>query len=307
MISRRNIERQSKMSKKSNYILLLPILSGILFGSAGVFVRTFTEFGMSNPTLIFLRTSIASIFLFILILCTDKSRLKVKLRDFPLFIGTGLIAMLGVNLCYNYAVNTLSLSLAAVLLSTSPIFVLIIAAILFKEKITKKKVIGAALAIIGCLLSTGILENVGSTNLSSLGIFLGICSAVFYGLYSIISRIATDRGYHTYTIIFYSVLLIAIALIPFVQFDIAANYVAVAPAWHTVVLILHALCTSVLPYVFLTYALMHAEAGTVSILASGGEPVSAAVFGVIVYSEIPSLLMILGLAIVIYALVLLCR
>ncbi len=290
-----------------NYILLLPILSGILFGSAGVFVRTFTEFGMSNPTLIFLRTSIAAVFLFLLIFFTDKSRLKVKLRDFPLFIGTGLIGMLGLNLCYNQSVTMLSLSLAAVLLSTAPIFVLIIAAFLFKEKITKKKIVGAALAIIGCLLSTGVLEDVGATSLSGLGIFLGCLSAVFYALYSIISRLASDKGYHTYTIIFYSVLLIAIAMIPFVQYDVAANYVEVAPAWHTVVLLFHSLCTSVLPYVFLTYALMHAEAGTVSILASGGEPVSAAVFGVIVYSEIPSLLMILGLAIVIYALVLLCQ
>ena len=290
-----------------NSVLLFPIMSGILFGSAGVFVRTFTDFGMSNPTLIFLRTSIASIFLFMLILCTDKSRLKVKLRDFPLFIGTGLIGMLGLNLCYNQSVTMLSLSLAAVLLSTAPIFVLIIASFLFKEKITKKKVIGAALAIIGCLLSTGVLEEVGTTNLSGFGIFLGCLSAVFYALYSIISRLASDKGYHTYTIIFYSVLLIAIAMIPFVQFDVAANYVEVAPVWHTVVLLFHALCTSVLPYVFLTYALMHAETGTVSILASGGEPVSAAVFGVIVYSEIPSLLMLLGLAIVIYALVLLCQ
>ena len=298
---------QSKVSKKSNYILLLPILSGILFGSAGVFVRTFTEFGMSNPTLIFLRTSIAAAFLFLLIFFTDKSRLKVKLRDFPLFIGTGLIGMLGLNLCYNQSVTMLSLSLAAVLLSTAPIFVLIIASFLFKEKITKKKIIGAALAIIGCLLSTGVLEEVGTTNLSGFGIFLGCLSAVFYALYSIISRLASDKGYHTYTIIFYSVLLIAIAMIPFVQFDVAANYVEVAPVWHTVVLLFHSLCTSVLPYVFLTYALMHAEAGTVSILASGGEPVSAAVFGVIVYSEIPSLLMLLGLAIVIYALVLLCQ
>ena len=295
------------MSKNSNYILLLPILSGILFGSAGVFVRTFTEFGMSNPTLIFLRTSIAAAFLFLLIFFTDKSRLKVKLRDFPLFIGTGLIGMLGLNLCYSQSVTMLSLSLSAVLLSTAPIFVLIIASFLFKEKITKKKVVGAALAIIGCLLSTGVLEEVGTTSLSGFGIFLGCLSAVFYALYSIISRLASDKGYHTYTIIFYSVLLIAIAMIPFVQFDVAENYVEVAPVWHTVVLLFHSLCTSVLPYVFLTYALMHAEAGTVSILASGGEPVSAAVFGVIVYSEIPSLLMILGLAIVIYALVLLCQ
>jgi drug/metabolite transporter (DMT)-like permease len=50
-----------------------------------------------------------------------------------------MIGMFAINLCYNRAIQEVTLSLAAVLLSMSPIFVLILAAVFFGEKITKKK------------------------------------------------------------------------------------------------------------------------------------------------------------------------
>ena len=137
--------------------------------------------------------------------------------------------------------------------------------------------------------------------------FLGICAAFFYALYSIFSRMASDKGYHTYTIIFYSVFLITIVLLPFADYAAISSYVTKAPLTSILFLLLHALCTSVLPYFCITYALHLAEAGIVSILASGGEPIAAVVFGLLFYAEIPSLLMLVGLALVIFALVLLCR
>ena len=80
--------------------LILPILAGIMFGSTGIFVRTLTENGVDSTTLLFLRFSIAIVYMFITILLTDKSLLKLEKRDFPLFIVCGL-CILGLNLCYN--------------------------------------------------------------------------------------------------------------------------------------------------------------------------------------------------------------
>lgn len=65
--------------------------------------------------------------------------LKIKLKDLWIFICAGIFSMLGLNLCYNFAINELTLSLSAVLLSLAPIFVLILASILFKEKLTLQK------------------------------------------------------------------------------------------------------------------------------------------------------------------------
>ena len=126
--------------------LILPILAGIMFGSSGIFVRTLTQNGIDQTTLLFLRFSIAVIPILIAILLTDKGLFKIDLSDLPLFLICA-ICIIGLNLCYNESMTSVSLSLAAVLLSLAPIYVLIIAHFIFNEKITSKKLICMALAI----------------------------------------------------------------------------------------------------------------------------------------------------------------
>jgi drug/metabolite transporter (DMT)-like permease len=288
-------------------ILLLPVLAGIMFGAAGVFVRNLTAYGMTNPTIIFLRTSFAALELLLLILLTDKSLLRIRPSDFLLFLVNGLSSMIGLTLCYNIAVNHLTLSLAAILLSTAPIFVIFLAAIIFKEKITKRKIFCMILAILGCILASGLLESNTGLTISLLGLLGGIASAVLYALYSIFPRLSSDKEYHTYTIIFYSVLLAAILMLPFAQFRLIGGFVIEAPIRHIVLLIFHSLCLSVLPYVFITTALTRAEAGLVSIFASGSEPIVALIFGMIFYQEVPSFLAFCGMLVTITALVILCK
>lgn len=286
-------------------ILLLPILAGIMFGSVGVFVRTLSANGMDNVTILFLRVAFASLAMFIGIMIYDRTLLKIKLKDGILFVGTGILGMMCLNLCYNEAINRLSLSLAAVLLSTAPVFVMFLAAIIFKEKVTARKIVCMLCAIVGCVLVSGLLEQ-GAGSISWQGLCTGIAAAAFYALYSIFSRLATDRGYHTYTVIIYSVLIITLALFPFSDFEKMGNFLAEDTIFHLLFLLIHSLCTSVLPYVFITYALLYAEAGRVSILASGGEPIAPVVFGIMFYAEIPSLLMLIGLVVTILALTFLC-
>lgn len=279
--------------------LILPILAGIMFGSTGIFVRTLTENGVDSTTLLFLRFSIAIVYMFIAILLTDKSLLKLEKRDFPLFIVCGL-CILGLNLCYNNSINTVPLSLAAVLLSTAPVFVLIIEYFTFNEKITSIKIISVILVLIGCILATGLLED-NIASISSIGLISGIGSALFWAVYTISSRKSIDNGTHTFTILLYSLIIITIVSIPFTQFGQISNFVLLNPLQNIGFLLLHSLISFALPYIFITISLNHLDAGTVVILSSG-EPVAALVFGAIVYTEIPSLLMLCGLFITIIAL-----
>lgn len=279
--------------------LILPILAGIMFGSTGIFVRTLTENGVDSTTLLFLRFSIAIVYMFIAILLTDKSLLKLEKRDFPLFIVCGL-CILGLNLCYNNSINTVPLSLAAVLLSTAPVFVLIIEYFTFNEKITSIKIISVILVLIGCILATGLLED-NIASISSIGLISGIGSALFWAVYTISSRKSIDNGTHTFTILLYSLIIITIVSIPFTQFGQISNFILLNPLQNIGFLLLHSLISFALPYIFITISLNHLDAGTVVILSSG-EPVAALVFGAIVYTEIPSLLMLCGLFITIIAL-----
>lgn len=62
---------------------------------------------------------------------------------------------------YNISVTKGSLALSAVLLAMSPVFVLFLAAIFFHEPITRHKLTCVTLALIGCVLVSGVLESNG--------------------------------------------------------------------------------------------------------------------------------------------------
>lgn len=284
--------------------LIFPILAGIMFGSTGIFVRTLTENGIDSTTLLFLRFSIAIIYMLIAIVLTDKSLIKVSKEDIPLFIICGL-CILGLNLCYNNSINTVPLSLAAVLLSTAPVFVVIFAYFIFNEKITSTKVISIILVIIGCILTTGLLEE-NMIPITNIGLISGIGSAIFWAIYTIASRKSIDRGKHTFTILFYSLIIITVVTIPFTNFGQIESFVMANPSNNIIFLLLHSLISFALPYILITISLNHLDAGTVVILSSG-EPVAALVFGAIVYNEIPSPLMFCGIIITIVALISLSR
>ena len=284
--------------------LILPILAGIMFGSTGIFVRTLTENGVDSTTLLFLRFSIAALYIFIVILLTDKSLLKIKKEDIPLLVLCGL-CILGLNLCYNSSINKVPLSLAAILLSTAPVFVLIFEYFLFNEKITSIKVLCVILVLIGCTLVTGLIEE-NSIDISILGIIAGIGSAVFWAIYSVASRKSIDMGRHTFTILFYSLITITIVTIPFTNFGQITNFVSLNIVPNTIFLLLHSLISFALPYIFITISLNHIDAGTAVILCSG-EPIAALVFGMIFYLEMPTFLMVCGVFITIAALILLSR
>ena len=285
--------------------LILPILAGIMFGSSGIFVRTMTQNGIGPTTLLFLRFSIAIVPILIAIVATDKNLFKIELKDIPLFLVCSL-CIIGLNLCYNHSMNTVPLSLAAVLLSIAPIYVLIIAYFLFGEKITSKKLICMILAISGCVLMTGILEN-DLGNLPLFGILSGIGAGLFWAVYLMASKKSIENGNHTFTILFYSVIFISIALIPFTDFGEISGFVSIDPAMTIIFLILHSTFSFALPYIFSTISLNYMDSGTSSIFLSGAEPFAALIFGFLIYSEIPTPLMFCGFILTIIAMMMLSK
>lgn len=281
----------------------MPIISGICFGSAGIFVRELSE-NMNSTSIISSRILIAIILLGLWIAVRYPMNFRIKLKDSWIFVGAGVLGTLGLNLCYNFSINELSLSLAAVLIALAPIFVMVFAFFMFHEAITAKKVISIILALVGCVLTSGILENNASMHWSWIGILLGSASAGFYALYSIFSKVGMKKSYPALTITFYSMLAIAVVLLPFTQWDNMEHYIAANPLRNTLFMVMHSLCTAVCPYAFYTVALNHMEAGKASILCSC-EPVAAMVFGLFFFEEIPTVLSVTGLMIVLLALAML--
>lgn len=280
---------------------IFPILAGILWGATGIFIRKSTELSMNNITIVSSKAVTASVIMFVSIFLYNKSLIKIHLKDIFIFISAALIGMLGVNIFFNESVSFLSLSLAAVLLSLSPIFVLLLSYFLYKEKITLKKLISIILAFVGCILVSNILKS--EIKISLWGVISGLLATFSYALYSIISKKAMLKGYHSLTITLYAFIFIAIITAPLADWNLIIDLIKKDNNIF-IFIILHSLLVLILPYVFYTVSLNYMDTGKASILASC-EPIAASVFGIIFFNEIPNIFSVVGIILTITALTLL--
>lgn len=277
------MERKRQQKKTTDKISLLYIICGAsLWGFMGLFVRNINNTGFSSFDICFFRSVGTAVFLFIFLLIFNRNALKIHLKDIWCFIGSGLISIVFFNYCYFTTITRTSLSIAAVLLYTSPAFVIVLSAVIFKERITVNRFIAVALAIAGCVCVSGILgEN--SDNLSLPTLLVGIGAGLGYALYSIFSRIALNKGYSTMTITFYTFLIASIGTIPLLSTFNLPGQIIQHPECVLPILGLIIIAT-VFPYMLYTTGLKNTTNTTASILACI-EPVVATILGVLLFNE----------------------
>ena len=296
-------------------------MAGALWGMMGLFVRNLAADGLTSLEIVVLRSIGSTILMLAILLVTDavnrrknskyKSLFRIKLKDIWCFIGTGIVSLTLFNLCYFTTIQMTSMAVAAILMYTSPIFVVIFSAILFGERITGKKIVALVLAFAGCALVTGIVSvNAGEGMVMPVkGILLGIGSGVGYALYSIFGRYALERGYRSETITFYTFLFAAIGICIVSPFlcpipEIVTKLAGGNTAKDILLIIGQSLLSTVLPYLLYTKGLSGLENGMAGIIASV-EPVVAAILGMVVYGERLTVSGYVGVALVLGGIVIL--
>lgn len=281
------------MKNSTAYALILAAAG--IWGTIGFFVRSITAAGLSETQLIAVRCILSAAVMVIFLAIYDRRLLRIRLRDVWMFLGTGILSFDAFTICYFTAVGMTSLSVAAILLYTSPIFVTVLAVPFFHEKFTKKKLICLLMAFSGCVLVSGF--PAAASGGSGLGILLGILSGFFYGLYSIFGQFALRR-YHTLTIITYTFIFASLGILPFA--DLAGlQGAAWSPglAWEV---IFFAIMSGAAAYLLYTLGMSKVKA-TNAAIAAIFEPVVAALTGVFVYDESLSAAGITGIVLVIAA------
>lgn len=291
----------------TKFAYLLPLISGACWGCAGVFVRTLDEAGFDNITITFSRIAVMVIMLVISTWVYDRSLFRVAKKDWPLLIVIGIDGFVLMNICYNISITALSMSLASILLCTAPVFVIIFGKILYNEKITMLRLTCMVGALIGCVLLSGVVES-GALKWSILGLSMGVASSITYAVYAIALKQVTDvRKCHPLTIQLYTALIGLICLIPFADYGLMVEFVVQRPVGNILFLLAHALVVSLLPNLLFAVSFLYVDSGVASILASGAEPTSALLFGLLVYSEIPTVFGIIGMIIVVVSMIILSR
>jgi drug/metabolite transporter (DMT)-like permease len=285
--------------------------AGCLWGAVGVFVRVLDDARYSPLTVVFVRMSIAFVLLAVFLLISGRaSFFRIKLRHLPLFAGTGVSSAIMLNLFYSMSTVMNPLAVASILLATAPVFVVILSAPIFKEKITVAKAQSLVIVFAGCVLTSGNIGGgvigaaSGMSGVTPQGIAIGLLAGIGWGLYGITTRFCLNRGYKSLTVNIYSFLIGGVACAPFTNFGVIVASISAAPGYMTMILILHTLVASLLPYSLFTYGMNYMDTGKASILASI-EPVVATLIGFFFYGEKPDGVTIAGIALVLFGIVLL--
>ena len=125
---------------------------------------------------------------------------KIQLKDFPRIIAAAFFGVALNMLTFFKGLSFTSPISAAVIMVTTPIIVLILSAIIMKEKMIKRKIFGILLGLFG----TGFLilygRSIGNAANAPLGNLLVFINAVSYAFYLILVKKLMDK-YNAFTFI----------------------------------------------------------------------------------------------------------
>ena len=172
----------------------LIMLSGILWGTIGLFVKVLDARGSTSEYTTFMRMFFAFLLLFAITLAKEgTASFRIGRNTLISCALLGFVSMSLNNLCYTNAVNRLGMSLAAAILYMAPIFTSIQSKLLFHERIGRNKLIALAFNVIGCVLAaTG--GRLSLEGVSAAGLLFGIGAAFAYSTQNIFGRLATDEA-----------------------------------------------------------------------------------------------------------------
>ena len=274
-----NNEEKKSISPTTGAVLI--VLAGCFWGSMGIFVRKLTEYGFDSIQIVAIRVTLAAMIFCVILLLTDRKGFVIFPKDIPLFLGLGFGSILFFTVCYFTAITMMPLSTAAILLYTSPVWIMLMSVLFFREKLTGRKIIAVILAFGGCVLVSGI----SGEGVSGIGLLIGLGSGIGYGLYSILGTIALRR-YSPAAVTTYTFLLAAIGSLVICRPKEVAAKIAAAPDPGVLfaICLLTAVITAVIPFGAYTLGLRAVEASKAGIMATV-EPVVATLIGVLVFAE----------------------
>jgi drug/metabolite transporter, DME family len=163
------------------------------WGTLGIFAKMLYAEGVSFEALVAFRATIGwTAVLAFLLITGGARRLKVAGRDLALLVPLGLIGIGTFYLLYFYTVQESTVGTAAILLYSSPAFVVVLARIFLGEALGPVKVAALLLTTFGIFLVAGAYAP-SNLEVSPTVLVTGLLSGLTYGLYSIFGRPVAGR------------------------------------------------------------------------------------------------------------------
>lgn len=255
------------------------LAAAALWGVMGLWSRRLMAAGLSPTSIVMVRNFGGMLLLLAVFAVKDRSVFRVRREHLKYFFGTGVVSVLLFTVCYFSCQKICSLAVASILLYTAPSFVVLLSAVLWREPVTKRKLLALGLTLVGCACVCGLFS--GQMTVTAAGVLLGLGSGFFYALYSIFGRYALAH-YGPMTVTVWTFLFAGPASLLLLRPSELAAAFALPGTWLTAAGL--AVFSTAAPYILYTRGLARVEAGQASIMASL-EPVVAALAGVLAFGE----------------------
>ena len=269
---------------------LAVVAAASTWGTLGIFAKMLYAQGVSFESLVAVRASVGWVAVLLFVLATGGARsLRVSCRDLAFLVPLGLVGIGCFYLLYFYTVQESTVGTAAILLYSSPAFVVVLARLFLKEALNAAKVLALFLTIGGISLVAGAYDP-ANLDVSPTVLLTGVLSGLTYGLYSIFGRPVAGRlgpsVILSYALFFGAVSLVVTALPPL-------DTLAGLPVGSYVLLLMLAVVHTTLAFALYTFGLGRLGAGRAAILATV-EPVVAGALGTVLLGEDLTLTKVVG-------------
>lgn len=184
------------------------IIAMLIVGSIGIFVHYMP---ISSALIAAARAVIGTLFLLFVILIQRKTINWPKVRENGRYLVISGAAI-GFNWIFLFeAYQYTSVAIATLCYYMAPAFVVILAPLVLKEKITRFNIICTGFAMFGAVLISGVLSG-GESNL--LGVGYGLAAAVLYASIIILNK--KTKGLSGLELTFFQLLVAACVMVPYI-------------------------------------------------------------------------------------------
>lgn len=284
---------------------IVELVAVAMWGATGIFLKFLVAGGLTSQQIAVLKLAVGLAFSAALVL-VRREDVRMPPRDLAWCAAAGLLGVLGFSLLYCQAVIEVGMGTATVLMYLMPSLVMAYECIRGRERFALARGMVLALSLVACGLVSGLLTD--GFVASPAGIAMGVGSAVLYAVYNnvLAGPLAKyDASITLFWLYAFSapagclLLLATGSLVPAVTVLLSsADMLAVGIAAGFV-------CNG-LSYYMYGWALGHMPASRAAILATF-EPVSAVIFGVLLFAEPMTLPKVVGVICELVALLLVNR
>ena len=252
-----------------------------MWGTLGIFAKMLYAKGVSFEALVAFRAGVGWLAVLAFLLATGgASRLRVSGRDLAFLVPLGLVGIGAFYLLYFYTVQESTVGTAAILLYSSPAFVVVLARLFLGEAFGPVKVVALCLTMVGIFLVAGAYAP-GNLKVSPTVLVTGLLSGLTYGLYSIFGRPVAGRLGPPVILsyaLFFGAALLLVAALP--TLDTLAGLSLGSYALLAMLAVVH----TTLAFALYTFGLGRLGAGRAAIVATV-EPVVAGALGTALLGE----------------------